>query len=97
MTNHRRDPNPREINAEAARPGDNFFYWFEMPEIDADKVVSPFQFDMKRENKIEVKMQPAGTSIVLSKYPAKSAWVWLRRDWCLLVRQSPSKASHRAS
>ncbi len=35
-------------------------------------------FDMKRENKVDVKLQPAGTSILLSKYPAKDAIVWLR-------------------
>ncbi|MCC6511471.1 MAG: hypothetical protein IT423_20395 [Pirellulaceae bacterium] len=78
MTNHRRDPNPREIKVEGARAGDRFFYWFEMPEIDADVQVSPVMFDMKRQNKIEVELKPAGTEFLLSKFPAKQAWVWLR-------------------
>lgn len=78
MSNHVRNPHPNEIDVEAARPGDRFFYWFEMKELDSDKVVSPVKFDMKRENKVEVKLQPAGTSILLSKYPAKEATVWFR-------------------
>lgn len=78
MSDHRRNPHPGEIEVEAARPGDKFFYWFEMKEMDPEKVVSPVMFDMKRENKIEVKLQPAGTSILLSKYPAKESTVWLR-------------------
>ena len=78
MSNHRRNPHPNEIEAEAARPGDRFFYWFEMKEIDPEKIVSPVMFDMKRENKIQVKLQPAGTSILLSKYPAKETVIWLR-------------------
>lgn len=78
MSSHRRNPHPGEIEVESARPGDRFFYWFEMKELDPDKVVSPIMFDMKRENKIDVKLQPAGTSILLTKYPAKEATVWLR-------------------
>lgn len=77
MSSHTRNPHPNEIDVEAARPGDRFFYWFEMKEFDPDKVVSPVRF-VKRENKIDVKLQPAGTSILLSKYPAKEATVWFR-------------------
>lgn len=78
MSSHRRNPHPNEIDVEAARTGDRFFYWFEMKELDPDKVVSSVKFDMKRENKVDVKLQPAGTSILLSKYPAKEATVWFR-------------------
>ncbi len=38
MSNHRRNPHPGEIDVEAARAGDRFFYWFEMKEIDPTKL-----------------------------------------------------------
>ncbi len=41
-------------------------------------------FDMKRENKVEVKLTPAGTSIFLSKYPAKEVSIWLRPGFVAL-------------
>ena len=101
MSDHRRNPHPGEIEVEAARPGDKFFYWFEMKEMDPEKVVSPIMFDMKRENKVEVKLQPAGTSILLSKYPAKESIVWLRPGFVafgqtvtIQNRSSNKKVSH---
>lgn len=77
LTSHRRDPNPRQLALHAGRRGDRFFYWFEMPEIDPKNVVSPVMFEMKR-NKVDVSLQPNGTTIKLSKFPSRQAWVWLR-------------------
>ncbi len=78
MTSHRRDPNPKELQLNGgARPGDRFYYWFEMAEVDPRRTVSPVMFEMKR-NKIDVKLQPNGSTFNLSNYPAKQVWIWLR-------------------
>lgn len=80
LTSHRRQRAPAELDLVTARPGDRFFYWIEIPEIDSRNVVSPVQFDASKRPKIEANYQVGGNTMRLSKFPGKEAWVWLRPD-----------------
>lgn len=80
LTSHRRQRAPAELDLVAARPGDRFFYWVEIPELDSKTVVSPVQFDASKRPKVEASLQPGGNTVRLSKFPGKEAWVWLRPD-----------------
>ncbi|MGN6545623.1 MAG: alpha/beta hydrolase-fold protein [Aureliella sp.] len=80
LTSHRRQRAPAELDLITARPGDRFFYWVEIPEMDSKSVVSPVQFDASKRPKIEATLQPGGNTVRLSKFPGKEVWVWLRPD-----------------